>query len=81
MNITEVFALFDALFQDEDPRHKCYFRMKLTEILERRGFRLKMNPCGESPDDIVPDGIGGWKRRGDEAIAYTYGTGTKEATK
>ena len=39
-----------------------------------------INLCG-STDDIVPDWNGGWRRRGDEAIAYTYGTGTKEATK
>ena len=41
----------------------------------------KTNPCDGSPDDIVPDGIGGWRRRGDENITYTYGTGTNEAGK
>lgn len=41
----------------------------------------KMNPCDGSPDDIVPDGNGGWRRRGDENVTYTYGAGTNEATK
>lgn len=41
----------------------------------------KINPCDGSPNDVVPDGIGGWKLRCDEAIAHTYGTGTKEAGK
>ncbi len=42
----------------------------------------KTIPCDGSPNDVVPDGMGGWKRRGDfDAITYTYGTGTKEARK
>ena len=41
----------------------------------------KTIPCDGSPDDIVPDGNGGWKRKGYDAITYTYDTGTKEAGK
>ena len=48
MNLHEIFYLFDTLFEDEDPRLKGYFRMKLTEILERRGVRFTVK---ESEND------------------------------
>ena len=37
-----------------------------------------MNPINGSPDDLIPDGNGGWRRRGDENIIYTYGTETTD---